>query len=120
MELNYFGTNLTRPGHYFFSLRDGFHETLNSGFRNLPFNPEALPYSDPPYALKKGETQFLQFCGFTILAIVGSCADTRMGTKSVFFVKATISKEQMIALVKANPTAAQMIAKMPFDVAFPE
>lgn len=112
--MHYFGTTLNSSGHFFFELEgNSIHRAKRQyNLSDLPFNPEGLPYP----AKRNGYMQFHQYCGFTILAITGSCHDTRSGSKSVFFVEEIISQDEMKARILSIPIAKQIIEKMPFKV----
>ena len=111
--MNYFGTSLNEHGHYRFLL-DGnrmeksYYSTYKKG---LPFDPECLTEDLP-----KGEVIFYQGGGFTVIGIAGSCKDTRPGTKSIFWIREIISKEEMIQKIKEHPMAIIIIKAMPFEV----
>jgi hypothetical protein len=120
LELFYFGTSLDSHGHYFFRLDNDKMscKTLNfplgdgiplAHHEKWPFNPESIIKSR-----KKGDVEFYNIKGCSIIAIVGSCVDERPNTKSVFFVYADLDYEQMKAKVLSNPTAKKIIDKMPF------
>jgi hypothetical protein len=116
MTLEYYGTNLDQAGHSFYILSENNFETNRDRFNEFPFNPEALPYADRKKEFKKGVVRFYNFAGFTILAISGSSADTRGGSKSVFFVQEDLTREVFESKLKAHPLVQKIIAKMPFDV----
>lgn len=111
--MNYFGTTLDEHGHYTFLLyENGMDKIALSLYkRGLPFDPESLTENLP-----KGEVVFYQGGGFTVIGISGSCKDTRPGTKSIFWVKELITKEEMIEKIKSQPMAAKIIGAMPFEV----
>ena len=80
-------------------------------FRDLPFHPEYLTSELP-----KGEVIFYQGGGFTVLGIAGSCKDERPGTKSVFWVKKIITKEEIVKVIMQNIPAMKIINALPFKV----
>ena len=82
-------------------------------FEELPFHPEQLTRNLP-----KGEVVYYQGGGFTVLAIAGSCKDDRPETKSLFWVRLKLDRQEMIEFVKQNKTAMSIINAMPFDVSF--
>lgn len=108
--MEYFGTNLTEHGHYRWDIDEGFRR-MNYSFDQLPFHPETLTNNLP-----NGEVVFYQGGGLTVLGIAGSCKDSRPGSKSIFWVKGTISKDAMIERVMLHAIALQIIQKMPFKV----
>lgn len=109
--MEYFGTNLTEHGHYRFVLTETGMRKNWSKFDDLPFHPENLTNNLP-----KGETTFFQGGGYTVIAIAGSCKDERPGTKSVFWVKSTIDRDEMIENIKGSKTAMSIINRFPFEV----
>lgn len=109
--MEYFGTSLTENGHYRFVLTENGMQKNWSRFDDLPFHPENLNNNQ-----QKGDVSFFQGSGFTVLAICGSCKDERPGSKSVFWVKLTINKSEMIDMVKDNKIAMTIINKFPFEV----
>lgn len=111
---NYFGTNLDRAGHYFWRLEGERISNLNLNFKDFPFDPEELTKKIPI----KGTTLFYWIGGYSICAIVGSCADDRNGTKSVFFFKEDLSIKELIDKITSIPIAKEIIDKMPFPVYF--
>ena len=86
-------------------------DNLGITFKDLPFNPEGLTNNLP-----KGETIFYQGGGYTVFGISGSCIDTRPGTKSIFWVKETISRDEIIDCIEMNEIAMKIINTMPFKV----
>lgn len=119
MRTNYFGTDLTTAGHYFFEVRpDYLSSNRNIDFADLPFNPEKLPivvgnrYAYAP----KGMTRFYNFGHWSICAIGGSAIDSRHGCHSVFFWDEVLTQDQMIDIIKSLPIAVKMINQMPFKV----
>ncbi len=109
--MEYFGTTCTSAGHYRWEITAG----LSGGGLNtsdLPFNPEGVTGNHQ----RNGSVNFFQGGGYTAIAIVGSPVDKRAGSKSVFWVKEIISKEEMIQRVKQNAVAAKIVAAMPFEV----
>ena len=123
--MNYFGTSLTEKGHYFYNLQYGVFGDRSLSFpkgvgipitryKEWPFNPEELPKSrcngDVEYWFINGDP-----C-YSIIAICGSCIDTRPGCKSVFFLLGEFSKEEMINKILSIPIAKKIIDKMPFEV----
>ena len=114
--MEYFGTELTNAGHYFWELQgDGIYRNRKR-FEDCPFNPEALPYKEPGTGYRNGTVKFYNFCGFSIMAIEGSCKDTRPGSKSIFFIKANLTQEAMKEMILNLPIAKRMIEQMSFDV----
>ena len=109
--MEYFGTNLIDYGHYRWLLTENGLSKQWNKFDELPFHPENLTNNLP-----KGETAFYEGGGYSVLAIAGSPKDTRPGTKSVFWVKLKLSKEEMVEFVKENKAAMSIINAMPFKV----
>ncbi len=114
--LYYYGTELNRAGHYYWQLQgpDIFRGRMEAS--SCPFNPEFLPHKENGQGYTNGAARFYQFAGFSIWAIEGSCADTRPGSRSVFFIERLIEAEELKALVLATPIAKQIIDKMAFAV----
>ena len=109
--MEYFGTDLDDHGHYRFLLEDDRIYGRTLGFSDLPFNPEQLTNNLP-----KGEVIFYQGGGYTVLGISGSCKDTRRETKSIFWVKEILTKEQLIEAIKNNVAAMRIINAIPFKI----
>jgi hypothetical protein len=114
--MNYFGTDLDQPGHYFWELQGMSFIRSRINFNDCPFNPEALPYSDTKYIPQLGTVQFYNFVGFSICAIQGSCRDSRTGSKSIFFIKENLTSSEMKERILSIPIAVKMINQMPFKV----
>ena len=108
--MEYFGTSLTEHGHYRWDIDEGFRK-MNYGFESLPFHPENLTNNLP-----KGEVVFYQGGGLTVIGISGSCKDERPGTKSIFWVKGTISRSDLVLKIMQHQTAMRIIRAMPFEV----
>ena len=111
--MEYFGTSLDQHGHYRFLLEGNHMDKVSYSpyKKGIPFDPESLTEDLP-----KGEVVFYQGGGFTVIGIAGSCKDTRPGTKSIFWVREIISKEEMIQKIKEHPMAMKIINAMPFEV----
>lgn len=116
--MEYFGTNLNCAGHYFWHLDGSRLRDSKRRWDSLPFNPESYPVYGKNEIRTKGDYQFHQVNGYSILSIYGSCTDKRHGTRSVFFINELVSKEQMIVKLLNIPIARQIIEQMPFDVSF--
>lgn len=122
-SLQYFGTNTTSAGHYFFNF-DATGQYMSScdiQFGSLPFNPEDYgkekTSSYPNYrSFPNGTVQYEQIGGYSVLAIAGSPIDKRGGCKSVFFMLGDFSKDQLIQKIKMTPAAMKIINQMPFHV----
>lgn len=115
--IQYFGTTLDEAGHYLFELSGQYLRKMPMArFYELPFNPEGLPHIKTGERRIKGTTQFYRFAGYSILAIEGSCYDTRGGTKSVFYTEQEISQEEFKQILLAIPIVQKMIEKMKFEV----
>ena len=109
--IEYFGTNLSEHGHYTWSIQNRIMNKTWLNFQSLPFNPEELTNN-----LIKGSVIFYQGGGFTLIGISGSCKDTRPGTKSIFWVKEIISRDQMIGRIKEDEICIKLIEAMPFEI----
>ena len=111
-KLNYFGTNLSMPGHFRYSIDVFGLNKEFSKFEDLPFHPEHLTNN-----MKLGDYSYYQGGGYTAIAFVGSPADGRPGCKSVFWVKSTKSKDEMIEIIRSNSVAMEIISKISSDLA---
>jgi hypothetical protein len=109
--MNYFGTSLNTDGHYTWNISNEGMQQIGLLPRDTPFNPEELTKNLP-----KGEVVFYQGGGYTVLGISGSCTDTRSGTKSIFWIKEIISRENMIRRVLEHNVAGTIISAFPFKV----
>lgn len=109
--MDYFGTNLDDFGHYAFNLDGDRMQKTWVKIDKLPFHPENLTTDLP-----KGEVVFYQGGGYTVVGFAGSCKDTRPGTKSIFWVKEILTREQMIQAIMRNACALKIINKLPFEV----
>lgn len=109
--MEYFGTSLSVHGHYTWLIDDNKMTSTWLKLESLPFHPECLTNNLP-----KGEVIFYQGGGYTVIGIAGSCKDMRPGTKSIFWVKEIITREQMIEKIQQNKVAMQIIKAMPFKV----
>lgn len=107
--MEYFGTDLTSHGHYYWNIDEGMYKIYTPN--DIPFNPECLTKN-----LAKGQTVFYRGGGYTVLGISGSCKDERPGTKSVFWVKELLTKHEITDMVLSNSMAMKMISSMPFKV----
>jgi hypothetical protein len=115
----YFGTSLDSYGHYFFNVEENRLNKYDCkiNFGNIPFDPEKLPLQKEKGRYNEnGYVKFYSIEGYSICAITGSCIDHRPGSKSVFFVKAIISDEELKDLILGIPIAKKMIDKMSFEV----
>lgn len=110
--MEYFGTNTRECGHYRWQFdKDGWLIKNWIKFDDLPFHPEELTNNLP-----KGEVVFYQSASFTVIAISGSCIDSRPGCKSVFWEKDIFTKEEMIERIMSYRGAVEIISSMPFKV----
>lgn len=115
--MNYFGTSLNSAGHFFWILSgEKMKSNWDMDYASLPFSPEQLPKGYEAYETEFGTVGFYKEDGYSIIAIYGSCADTRHGTKSVFFIKEDLTKEEMKQKILSIPIANWIIDKMPFEV----
>lgn len=110
LEIFYFGTSLTTAGHYFHTVKDiSLHEIYDkSMWEELPFNPEELPKN----CKKLGEYEYLQIGEYSIIAFLGSPYDRRGGCKSVFFVKANLTENELYEMVTDRPIVLKIIEKI--------
>lgn len=104
MKLFYFGTNLSTPGHYRWIIDEFGLEKMRLNFDDLPFHPESLTNR-----VKPGDYTFYQGGGYTVIAFAGSPADSRPGSKSVFWVKSTLLVTDMKKLVEENEFSSKII-----------
>jgi hypothetical protein len=111
--MKYFGTSLTHCGHYTWDL-DGDRMISIGLLPKTPFNPEELTKNLP-----RGEVIFYQSSEYTVIGISGSCIDGRSGTKSIFWEKEILSKQEMIERILKNKFSRAIIDAMPFEVLFP-
>lgn len=110
--LDYFGTNLDSAGHFFWQLKGERIQRTNIWFRDIPFDPEELLPSNTP----KGTIKYFRVNEYAIIAIAGSCADDRWGSKSVFWTKEPVKLGDLKAIILSIPVAKKIIETMPFDV----
>lgn len=113
--MNYFGTELNESGHFFKRLSGNQLVRSLLRFQDLPFNPESLPVSKNKNR-EKGDVEFYNAFGYSILAIEGSCSDQRGATKSIFWLEKIITYEMMMEKLWSIPVFKEIIDKMPFDV----
>lgn len=114
--LNYFGTNLTEAGHYFWTLDEDILSRSRLSFSDLPFNPENLPISIKGIRNEKGKIDFHNVFGYSIIAIEGSCSDDRWGSHSIFWVAETITYEEMKKQLLNIPIFKKIIEQMSFEI----
>lgn len=111
MELEYFGTDLNRVGHDFRVIhKDGMSSSsmlLKEKFKSLPFNPEELPISG-----KRGDWEFHEKEGYSILAVCGSPADNRPGSKCVFFIKKEMNMDDFVHFMLSYPITGEILRKL--------
>ena len=110
--LDYYWTDLTSAGLYFWILQKEKLLKSKVSFRDLPFNPEDIvaPYTD------KGLITYLEIDGYYICGISGSCRDNRSGAKSIFWTKEKIDFKDFENIVLSIPIGKQIIEQMPFEV----
>lgn len=108
--MKYYGTNLMTKGHYFWTAKGNELYDQKNNFEDYPFNPENLPIFKKN--LPDGSMKFYFAFDYSILAIVGSCADDRPSSKTVFFIKEKLSFIDMLKKIKAIPIAIKIIKKM--------
>lgn len=116
--MHYFGTDLEDAGHYFWVLEENnLTEKGRIGFGDIPFNPENLPLCQDQDN-SNGTVEFHNAFGYSIIAIKGSCNDTRPGTKSIFWIKEKLSYEDMRDILLTIEIAKKIFEQMPFEVKF--
>lgn len=108
--IEYFGTSLTANGHYRFKMDNGMEQTFLF-LEGIPFNPESFASWG-----MRGDVEFHQINGFSVLAIVGSCKDTRPGSKSVFWINEIVSMEEFKSVILENKSCRMIIDALPFIV----
>ena len=107
--LYYFGTSLTRCGHFTWRLNSPY---MQESSIELPFDPEVYPVN-PVY---RGDSEFHINSGWSIFSIAGSCADDRPGSKTNFLINEEISNEEMVKIIRENTAAMRIINALPFNV----
>ena len=112
-KLNYFGTNTTTAGHYFWQLGEGQwpHSALE---REVRFNPEGFISGT-----KDGYMNLITINGLNIIAIAGSPYDKRSGCKSVFWAHKGATFQDIKDAIHKIPAAYKIIAAMPFELHWP-
>jgi hypothetical protein len=110
MKIEYFGTTLDSCGHYRFNMDNGMEQNWLH-IEGIPFNPESFANRG-----QRGDVEFHQINEFSALAIVGSCKDTRPGSKSVFWVNKIVSMEEMKTIILDNKSCKMVIDALPFNV----
>jgi len=110
--MNYYGTDLTQYGHYFWQLEGNRFAYKGIDGSAWPFKPDYIIHSDAP----RGTAVFCKVDGYSLYAIAGSCKDTRGGTKSVFWVQGDVEPSQLKDMILAVPIAKKIIEQMPFEV----
>lgn len=118
MKIEYYGTYLDQAGHGFSTLTNDFDRNTTR-FGSLPFNPEALPFHSRDKDYVDGIVRFYNAFGFTICAIAGSPYDKRPGSKSIFFTEEDLTPIVFKEHLENNPVFKKIIAKMPFEVKWP-
>lgn len=98
--VEYFGTDLQRPGHYRWQVNDKLIMDWKKSlfFEDLDFDPEKYPVT----GMNKGDHLIFQTGKYTVYFISGSPVDKRSGCKSVFFVKGFYSADDLIAILKKH------------------
>jgi hypothetical protein len=124
-KLFYFGTDLYQAGHYFFKFEGDGKRDLGLTFpkgvgislerhKEWPFDPERFTESK---GLKIGEATYGRIgTEYTICGFNGSCADSRPGSKSVFFVEGLVEFKDMQGLIESFPAAKEIIDAMKFPI----
>lgn len=118
LTLWYFGTDASTAGHYFHTMGEKYMQKSRTWFNDWPFNPETV--ANKPNAkewssdtgLKRGDAKFFQIDGHSIWYVEGSAADSRSGTKSVWWVKKLITKQELKEIILANEPSRVLIAGM--------
>ncbi len=112
-DITYFGTDLLQAGHFMWEIPP-HGKYLGKGsinFKSLPFHPETF-VDNLPF----GAVRWHTIEDYSICAICGSCSDDRGGTRSVFWIKETISNEELKERILAVPVLKEIIEKMPFKI----
>jgi hypothetical protein len=113
MELYYFGTDMRQAGHYFSKLTpnniDSFGPSIyyKEVFAKIDFDPE--DYSPREKFPPVGTVDYFQTKKCSVIRIEGAPADTRRGTKSVFFVFAQLTEDEMWDLIFSIPIAKEVV-----------
>ena len=110
LEICYFGTTLTVAGHYFHIVGDTYVQKIidRDMWEEIPFNPEELPRN----CKKLGEYEYLQIGDYSVIAFLGSPYDRRGGCKSVFFVKANLTENELYEMITDRPIVLKIIDKI--------
>jgi len=117
--MNYFGTDLIQAGHYMWDLsEDGTYlkDGTTKNLKTIPFDPEEMPRRINGNGFPRGTVKFYNESGYSICAIEGSCSDTRGGCKSVFWIKESLTDEQLKELILSIPVFNKIIDQMPFEI----
>jgi hypothetical protein len=115
----YYGTELDRHGHYFWNAEC---DRLTGGRLDhhlYPFDVYEMAGDTKRRAKEKGDCQYQQIKGYSIIGIEGSCFDHRFGTISVFIEKGDLSMEELKAKILSTPITKRIIEKMSFEVKWP-
>lgn len=112
MKVEYFGTSLTEMGHY---LKELLPESLD--WRGS-YDTRKFPFDI--YAFTKGQGKGYvakEVVGkYKVIAIEGSCIDTRWGTVSVFITEDKVSLQEFEDYISNHAWVQKMIEQMPFEV----
>ena len=118
--MNYFGTDLERAGHYFWTIEGDNILKSDLWFNKIPFDPETMPTYSKGQVANKGDVQYFYSNGYSICAIYGSCIDKRHGCRSVFFIAENLTNNELMDKILSIPIAKKMIDQMPFKVRWQE
>lgn len=109
--MEYFGTNFSEKGHCRWNITNEKFENIINRFIDLPFHPEEMTNH-----LKNGNVIYYNGDGYTVLGISGSCLDTRPESKTIFWLKENLTKDEMIAKIMLNKLADKIIKSLPFEI----
>lgn len=114
MKVKYFGTSLTEKGHYLVDLlSQGLDWNKSTDINQYPFNIYSFTKGQPNGFVSK------EVIGkYKIIAIQGSCIDTRGGCVSVFITEENVTIKQFEDYLLNHPWVIKMLNQMPFDVDF--
>lgn len=115
-KLQYFGTNLTNHGHYFWEVGENYLHSSNLNFDSFNFNPCNMPEYEIGETRNKGDVKFYHKSPFVICAIEGSCIDKRSGTNSVFFIKGEFSYNNLMLAMRESKPVQEIINSFPFEL----
>lgn len=112
MRVKYFGTSLTEKGHYLKDLLSlGLDYNYSISTSHFPFDIYSFTKGNPKGFVAK------EIVGkYKVIAIEGSCSDTRWGTVSVFITEENVSLKEFELYLSNHPWVIKMLEQMPFEV----